>query len=75
MAVTSREAEYIKASMATYEVILLWKLLVALLGQRVETIMIHCDNQSYIRVSENLVFHGSSKHIDIKYHFIRDCVQ
>ena len=26
-------------------------------------------------MSENLVFHDRSKHIDIRYHFIRDCVQ
>ena len=36
---------------------------------------IHCDNQSGIRLSENLVFHDCSKHIDIRYHFIRDMVQ
>ena len=37
--------------------------------------MIHCDNQSCIKLSENPVFHDMSKHIDIRYHFIRDCVQ
>ena len=62
-------------SMATCEAIWLHKLLVALFGQKVETIVIHCDNQSCIKISENPVFHDKSKHIDIKYHFIRDCVQ
>jgi hypothetical protein len=37
--------------------------------------VIHCDNQSCIKLSENPVFHDHSKHIDIRYHFIRDCVQ
>ena len=37
--------------------------------------MILCDNQSGIRLSENPVFHDRSKHIDIRYHFIRDMVQ
>ncbi|KAH9330036.1 hypothetical protein KI387_002144, partial [Taxus chinensis] len=37
--------------------------------------VIHCDNQSCIKLTENLVFHDRSKHIDIKYHFMRDCVQ
>ena len=32
--------------------------------------MIHCDNQSCIKLSKNLVFHDKSKHIEIKYHFI-----
>ena len=37
--------------------------------------MIHCDNQSCIKLTENLVFHDKSKHIGIKYLFIRDWVQ
>ena len=35
----------------------------------------YCDNQSCIKLSENLVFHDQSKYIDIRCHFIRDCVQ
>jgi hypothetical protein len=37
--------------------------------------MIYCDNQSCIKLSENPVFHDRSKHIEIRYHFIRDYVQ
>ena len=51
------------------------RLMKALFGQKVETTVIHCDNQSCIKLSENPVFHDRSKRIDIKYHFIRDCVQ
>ena len=40
-----------------------------------DTTMILCDNQSGIRLTENPVFHNRSKHIDIRYHFIRDMVQ
>ena len=75
VALSSAEAEYIAASMATCEAIWLRKLLVASFGQKIESTVIHCDNQSCIKLSENLVFHDRSKHIDIKYHFIRDCVQ
>jgi hypothetical protein len=46
-----------------------------LFGQELEATMIHYDNQSCIKLSENLVFHDRSKHIDIRYHFIRDCVK
>ena len=35
-------------------------------------IVIYCYNQSCIRLSEHLVFHDRSKHIKIKYYFIRD---
>jgi hypothetical protein len=37
--------------------------------------VIHCDNQSCIKISENLVFHDKSKHIEIRYSFIGDNVQ
>jgi hypothetical protein len=37
--------------------------------------MVHCDNQSCIKLTENPIFHNKSKHIDMKYHFIRDMVQ
>ena len=40
-----------------------------------EATVVHRDNESGIRISENLVFHDQSKHIDIRYHFLRDCVQ
>jgi hypothetical protein len=38
-------------------------------------IVIHCDNQSCIKLSENPMFHDRSKHIEIIFHFIRDNVQ
>ena len=37
--------------------------------------VIFYDNQSCIKLTENPVFHDRSKHIEIKYHFVRDCVQ
>jgi hypothetical protein len=37
--------------------------------------IIHCDNQSCIKLSKNPVFHDRSKHIEIRYHFIRNWVQ
>ena len=35
----------------------------------------HCDNQSCVKLSENLVFHDRSKHIEMRYHYLRDMVQ
>ena len=37
--------------------------------------MIHCDNTSCIRLFEEPVFHGKTKHINNKYHYIRELVQ
>jgi hypothetical protein len=51
------------------------KLMSRLFQERLETTIIHCDNQSCLKLTENPVFHGRSKHIEMKYHFIRDMVQ
>ena len=37
--------------------------------------VIHCDHQSCIKLSENPLEHDRSKHIGIRYHYIRDMVQ
>ncbi|CAL1367309.1 unnamed protein product [Linum trigynum] len=31
-----------------------------------------CDNNSAIMLSKNPVFHGRNKHIDVRFHFLRD---
>lgn len=33
-----------------------------------------CDNSSTIKLSKNPVLHGKSKHIHVRYHFLRDLV-
>lgn len=38
-------------------------------------VVIYLDNMSAIDLAKNPVFHGRSKHIDIRYHFIRECVE
>jgi hypothetical protein len=75
VALSSAEAEYMVASQATCEAIWMRKILVGLFGQMMDPTVIYCDNQSCIKLSENPVFHDRSKHIDIQYHHLRDCVQ
>ena len=43
-------------------------------GQQVNKIPIFCDNTSAIAIPENPVQYSRTKHIDIKYHFIREHV-
>ena len=43
-------------------------------GLRVSKIPIFYDNTSAIAIIENLVQYSRTKHIDIKYHFIREHV-
>ena len=40
-----------------------------------DTMCVFCDNTSAINLSKNLVQHSKSKHIEIRYHFIRDLVE
>ena len=69
------EAEYIAASDACKEVVWLRKLLSDLFEGKLGSTIIHCDNQSCIKLSENPVLHDRSEHIEMRYHFIRDLVQ
>eukprot|EP00253_Pinus_taeda_P028389 PITA_28389 len=74
VALSSLEAEYMAASQAACEAIWMQKILVGLFCQMMDLTVIYCDNQSCIKLSENPVFHDRSKHIDICYHHLRDCV-
>jgi hypothetical protein len=51
------------------------KILSDLFSAELEPTVIHCDNQSCIKLSENPVFHDRSKHIEMIYHYVRDMVQ
>ena len=40
-----------------------------------DTMVVYCDNSSTIDISKNLVQHSKTKHIEIRYHFIKDLVE
>lgn len=74
VALSSTEAEYMALSEATKEAIYLRNLLSDLTGQQ-DCVEIYNDNQSTQKLANNPVFHDRSKHIDIRYHFVRDAVR
>jgi hypothetical protein len=39
-----------------------------------ERYLLYCDSQSAIHLSKNSTFHSRSKHIDVRYHWIRDAL-
>lgn len=57
VALSSIEIECMATSTVACEVIWLWKLLVSLFRQRLEVTSVYCNNQSCIKLFENLVFH------------------
>nr|GEY24724.1 ribonuclease H-like domain, reverse transcriptase, RNA-dependent DNA polymerase [Tanacetum cinerariifolium] len=71
VALSSCESKFIAATQALW----LKRLLSKLTHSKDENITIMVDNKSDIALMKNLVFHGRSKHIDTKYHFIRECVK
>ena len=75
MALSSTEAEHMVASQAACEAIWMRKILVSLFYSHLDPTMIHCDNQICIKLLINPLFHDRSKHIDFRYHHLRDCVQ
>jgi hypothetical protein len=48
------------------------KALSDLFRTELEPTVIHCENQSCIKLTENPVFHDRSKHIEMRYHYIYD---
>ncbi|KAL0412930.1 UNVERIFIED_CONTAM: Retrovirus-related Pol polyprotein from transposon TNT 1-94 [Sesamum radiatum] len=73
VALSTTEAEYIATTEALKEAIWLKSLLdeIGFLKQRVT---VFSDSQSSIQLCKNPVFHDRTKHIDVRYHFIRDIV-
>ncbi|GKC70788.1 hypothetical protein Tco_1116671 [Tanacetum coccineum] len=71
IAMSSAKAEYVAA--AGYCANILWmKSQLTDYDIIYEKVPIFCDNISAIAISNNPVLHSRTKHIDIRYHFIRD---
>ena len=71
---STTEAEYIAASAAVKESLCLCQLLQDICANDLceRTVTLCVDNQSAIKLIKNPVLHKHTKHIDIKYHFIRE---
>jgi hypothetical protein len=75
VALSTVEEEFIELCVVVLEAVWLCNLLAYLFGHDMDSTIIHCDKHSYVKISENHVFHDKLKHIEIKYHYIRDMVQ
>ena len=74
VALSAAEAEYVAATAATCQAIWMRRMLRSLCQEQVKGIVIYCDNSSAIASSKNSVFHKRTKHIDTKFHYIRELV-
>jgi uncharacterized protein (DUF1919 family) len=75
VAVSSMEAEYIAAFYALQEIVWTKGLLKELGFSYNSPVDLYIDNQSAIKLATNPVYHKRSKHIDIKYHWIRERIE
>lgn len=73
VALSSSEAEYMAITEACKEAVYVRNLLYEI-TQNLYTIDLFNDNQSAQKLTMNPMFHKRTKHIDIKFHFCRECV-
>ena len=74
MAHFSAEVEYISASLATSQAIWLRRILEDIKEKQNEATDLLCDNKSTIAITKNYVFHSRTRHIAVKYHFIKEAI-
>jgi len=74
VALSSMEAEYMAASAACQEAVWLDRVLKELGNTNVDVIVLFEDNKSCIQFTKNNNVHKRSKHIDQRYHYIRELV-
>ena len=74
IALSSCEAEYIAGSSATCQAFWLDELLKALQIEVEKPLKLFVDNVSAISLAKNPVSHGRSKHIEVRFHFLREQV-
>lgn len=75
VALSSTEAEYMAISAAVQEGLWLKAFLKEINEYNQEELIINEDNQGCIAITKNPENHQRTKHIDIKYHFIREKVE
>ncbi|GKA33574.1 hypothetical protein Tco_0720003 [Tanacetum coccineum] len=71
---SSTEAEYRALASVTSEVIWILKFLKDFQIENLLPVLLHCDNNSAIKIAANPVFHERTKHLEIDLHFVREKV-
>ncbi|KAF2304474.1 hypothetical protein GH714_031884 [Hevea brasiliensis] len=72
---STTEAEFIAAAACACQAIWMRRILEEIGHSQEEGTALMCDNTSTIKLSKNPVLHGRSKHIRVRFHFLRDLVK
>lgn len=71
VALSSTEAEYIALAESVKEAVWLKGSISAMYDGEFD-VKIHCDSQSALALSKNPTFHDRTKHIDVRFHYVRE---
>jgi hypothetical protein len=69
---STTEAEFVAAAVCACQGVWMKRILKELGHSDEGCTTIMCDNSSTIKLSKNPVMHGRSKHIDVRFHFLRN---
>jgi len=72
---STTEAEFVSASYGACQAVWLRNVLEEIGCRQEGGTLVFCDNSSTIKLSKNPVLHGRSKHIHVRYHFLRELVK
>nr|KYP44906.1 Retrovirus-related Pol polyprotein from transposon TNT 1-94 [Cajanus cajan] len=72
---STTEAEFVAAAASACQSVWMRRILRNLNHAQEGSTVIMCDNSSTIKLSKNPVMHGRSKHIRVRFHFLRDLVK
>ena len=74
VALSTIEAEYVACSTATQDAVWLRSFLqhLEIVKSALEPVKIFCDNTAALAVAKDPKYHGKTKHIKKRYHYIRD---
>ena len=74
VALSTMEAEYVATTKASKEMIWLQRFM-GELGKEHDMGALYSDSQNAIHLAKNSAFHSRTKHIQLKYHFIRSVLE
>ncbi|KAM1493017.1 hypothetical protein ACFX10_024846 [Malus domestica] len=72
---STTEVEFIATTSSACQVVWVRRILKNLSHGQSGPTVVYCDNISAIKLLKNPIMHGRSKHIDVRFHFLRDLVK
>ena len=72
---STAKAKYVVVAVNCTNIVWIKQLLKGMKEEITKPMILYCDNTSVINISKNLLMHIKTKHIIIKYHYLRESIQ